>query len=68
MVRKAGVPVTLRRTDTGTTAVLVRGDGVEVAGLPSELVLFCYGRDQADVELTGDDDAIASLTAADRGL
>lgn len=69
LVRRAGVPVTLRRTDNGSRAVLRWGrGGVEVAGLPSELVLFCYGREQAQVELTGDDDAIATLMAADRGL
>jgi uncharacterized protein (TIGR03085 family) len=69
LVRKAGVPVTLRRTDTGSRAVLRWGNGgVEAAGLPSELVLFCYGREQAQVELTGDEDAIATLTAAERGL
>jgi hypothetical protein len=63
------VPVTLRRTDNGARAVLRRGKGgAEVAGLPSELVLFCYGREHAQVELTGDEDAIAKLTAADRGL
>jgi uncharacterized protein (TIGR03085 family) len=69
LVRKAGVPVTLRRTDNGSRAVLRRGKGgVEVAGLPSELVLFCYGREQAQVELTGDEDAIAAVKSADKGL
>ena len=42
--------------------------GVEVAGLPSELVLFCYGREQAEVELIGDEESIATLKAADKGL
>ena len=68
LVRKVAVPVTLRRTDTGSRAALGRGDGVEVAGVPSELVLFCYGREQAEVELTGDEAAIAQLTTSDRGL
>lgn len=76
MVRKAGVPVTLRRTDSGAgskadsknLAVLRRGDGAVVAGAPSELVLFCYSREQADVELTGDEQAIAALKAAEKGL
>lgn len=69
LVRKAGVPVTLRRTDNGARTVLRMGKrGAEAAGLPSELVLFCYGREQAQVELTGDQDAIATLTGADRGL
>jgi uncharacterized protein (TIGR03085 family) len=69
LVRRAGVPVTLRRTDTGSRAVLRPGkDGVTVVGLPSEMVLFCYGRAQCDVELTGNEDAIASLQEADKGL
>ncbi|PUA80526.1 TIGR03085 family metal-binding protein [Nocardioides currus] len=68
MVRKAGVPVTLQRTDTGSRAVLRRGRGAVVAGLPSELVLFCYGRDRSHVELTGDDGAITALRASERGL
>ena len=53
LVRKAGVPVTLRRTDTGSRAVLRRGEGAVVAGLPSELVLFCYGREQAECRAGG---------------
>ena len=69
LVRKAGVPVTLRRTDNGARTVLRWGKGgAEAAGLPSELVVFCYGREQAQVELTGDEHAIAALTGADRGL
>lgn len=69
LVRKAGVPVTLRRTDTGSRAVLRPGkDGVTVVGLPSEMVLFCYGRAQCHVELTGNEDAIAALQAGDKGL
>ena len=69
LVRKAGVPVTLRRTDTGSRAVLRPGkDGVTVVGLPSEMVLFCYGRAQCHVQLAGNEDAIAALQAADKGL
>ena len=69
LVRKAGVPVTLRRTDTGSRALLRPGrDGATVVGLPSEMVLFCYGRAQCHVELTGNEGAIAALQAADKGL
>lgn len=69
LVRKAGVSVTLRRTDTGSRAVLRPGkDGVTVVGLPSEMVLFCYGRAQCHVQLAGNEDAIAALQAADKGL
>lgn len=69
LVRKAGVPVTLRRTDSSAKAVLRPGrGGVTVVGLPSELVLFCYGREQCHVRLVGDTDKIAALQAADKGL
>ena len=69
LVRKAGVPVTLRRTDAGSRAVLRPGkEGVTVVGLPSEMVLFCYGRAQCHVQLAGNEDAIAALQAADKGL
>ncbi len=69
LVRKAGVPVTLRRTDTGSKAVLRPGrGGVTVVGLPSEMVLFCYGRSECHVQLAGDEDAIAALQAADKGI
>lgn len=68
LVRKAGVPVTLRRTDTDATAVLKRGKGAVVIGLPSELLLFCYGREQSHVQLAGDEAAIDRLKAADKGI
>ena len=55
LVRPAGVPVTIRRTDTGAEATLRSGQGgAVVSGLPAEVVLFCYGRkDQARVEVGG---------------
>ncbi|MEU0215814.1 TIGR03085 family metal-binding protein [Streptomyces sp. NPDC006265] len=59
-----GVPtgLVLRRPD-GQTAVAHRGTPVvTVTGEPSELVLFCYGRQSAaKVDLDGDEDAIAKL-------
>lgn len=69
LVHKAGVAVTLRRTDSTSRAVLRPGrDGVTISGLPSEMVLFCNGRDESQVELTGDADAIAKLKNAERGI
>lgn len=69
LVRKAGVGVTLRRTDSRSWAVLRPGrGGVTVTGLPSELVLFCYGREECQVELSGDEAAIAKLRRADLGI
>ncbi|MFD7245919.1 TIGR03085 family metal-binding protein [Streptomyces massasporeus] len=59
-----GVPtgLVLRRPD-GQTAVAHRGTPVvTVTGEPSELVLFCYGRQSASkVDLDGDENAIAKL-------
>lgn len=43
-------------------------DGVTVIGLPSEIVLFCYGREQCHVQLSGNEDAIAALQAAEKGI
>jgi uncharacterized protein (TIGR03085 family) len=69
LVRPAGVPVTIRRADGGATAVLRGGpDPVVVTGLPSEIVLFLFGRQTRGLSLTGPDEAIASLNAADLGL
>ncbi|MGW3951589.1 TIGR03085 family metal-binding protein [Streptomyces sp. NPDC004752] len=59
-----GVPtgLVLRRPD-GQTAVAHRGAPVVTAtGEPSELLLFAFGRQAAaEVELTGDENAIAKL-------
>jgi uncharacterized protein (TIGR03085 family) len=70
LVRPAGVPVTIRRADGGSSAVLRGGaDPVVVTGLPSEIVLFLFGRRQTrGLTLTGPDSAITSLTGADLGL
>ncbi|CAL9421786.1 hypothetical protein SUDANB108_01873 [Streptomyces sp. enrichment culture] len=59
-----GLPtgLVLRRPD-GRTAVAHRGTPVvTVTGEPSELVLFCYGRQNAaKVDVQGDENAIATL-------
>ena len=70
LVRPAAVPVTIRRADGGATAVLRGGaDPVVLTGLPSEIVLFLFGRRQTrGLSLTGPDTAIAALRAADLGL
>ena len=47
LVRPAGVPVVVRRTDTGETATLTSGgDPVELSGPVTEIVLYLFGRDQ----------------------
>jgi uncharacterized protein (TIGR03085 family) len=60
--RKAPVGLVLRRPD-GRTAVARRGAPVvTVTGEPGELTMFTLGRqDVADVELDGDQDAVAKL-------
>jgi len=70
LVRPAAVPVTIRRADGGATAVLRGGaDPVVLTGLPSEIVLFLFGRRQTrGLSLTGPDTVIAALRAADLGL
>jgi uncharacterized protein (TIGR03085 family) len=70
LVRPAGVPVTIRRADGGATATLRGGaDPVMLTGLPSEIVLFLFGRRETQgLSLTGPDDAITALESADLGL
>ncbi|MEV6023158.1 TIGR03085 family metal-binding protein [Streptomyces sp. NPDC052036] len=63
--RKAPTGLVLRRPD-GQTAVAHRGTPVvTVTGRPSELLMFALGRQQvADVELTGDKEAVAKVQDA----
>ncbi len=70
LVRPAGVPVSIRRADGGASATLRGGaDPVVLTGLPSEIVLFLFGRHQTrGLSLTGPDDAIAALESANLGL
>ncbi len=70
LARSAGVPVSVRRADKGSTAVLVGGtDPVTVTGLPSELTMFVYGRAQHhDLVFEGPSEAVKALKAASLGL
>ncbi|MET1058870.1 MAG: TIGR03085 family metal-binding protein [Nocardioides sp.] len=70
LARPAGVPVTIRRADGGATATLRGGaDPVVVTGLPSEIVLFLFGRRETrGLTLTGPETAIAALSSADLGI
>ena len=63
IVRHAPVPVTLRRSDAPDESIARKGDDpVVVSGLPSELCLYVYGRQQvADYELEGDPEAVERL-------
>jgi uncharacterized protein (TIGR03085 family) len=70
LARPVGVPVRIRRSDTGATATLLRGEEpVVISGLPSEIALFLYGRDQLrGLGFEGPDDAVARVRDADLGF
>jgi uncharacterized protein (TIGR03085 family) len=70
LVRPAGVPVRIRRSDTGSTATLRRGDDpVVVSGPPSEILFFLFGRDQVSgLAFEGPVDRVATLRRADLGI
>ena len=71
LVRPAGVPVRIRRTDADATATLRRGsDPVVLSGLPSELALHLFGRQAHSRGLAADGpaDRIAQVWSADLGI
>lgn len=62
----AGAPVGVELQRSDTAEAITAQPSVLVRGLPAELVLFVFGRrEQARVELSGDDDAVAALTGTD---
>ena len=70
LVRNATVGVWLRNATTGSEVVLKdASEPVVVTGVPSELTMFAFGRQQQSrVELSGPDDAVATLTGASLGF
>jgi uncharacterized protein (TIGR03085 family) len=60
--------LTLRTPDGQTLATVGNGAEVTLTGAPAELLLFAFGRDAVRIEFTGDDDAVAKVRAAKRGL
>ncbi|MCK2220894.1 TIGR03085 family metal-binding protein [Actinomadura sp. ATCC 31491] len=70
MLRRSPVGVVLHRLGGGVALGGPRqGVRVEVTGTASELLLFCFGRQEhARVELTGDPAAVARLREARLGL
>jgi uncharacterized protein (TIGR03085 family) len=69
--RKADVPIVVRRSDRPRREATVRrgADPVVVTGLPSELVLFFFGRTQLhEVTFEGPPTEITRLHAADKGF
>jgi uncharacterized protein (TIGR03085 family) len=65
---KAPARVTLRTPEGKTLATAGRGPAVVVTGAPLELLMFSSGRDEARVEFTGDEAAIAAVKAGRSGL
>jgi uncharacterized protein (TIGR03085 family) len=70
LARRAGVPVQIRRSDTGEAAVVRRGDEpVVVTSLPSEIVLLLFGRDRLHgLAFDGPEDRVARLRGSDLGI
>lgn len=70
LARKAGVPLTIRRSDTGRTATVRRGhEPAVVSGPVPEIVLFLYGRRQTTgLELTGPPATVRRLREASLGI
>lgn len=66
LVRRAGVPVEVRRAGGSSAVTLRRGEGpVVLTGRPSEIALYLFGRDEvADVEATGPDETVERLRGA----
>jgi uncharacterized protein (TIGR03085 family) len=60
--------VVLRTPEGKTLATVGRGSPVVVTGAALELLMFGSGRDQARVELSGDDDAVQSVRDGRGGI
>ncbi|MDY6809604.1 MAG: TIGR03085 family metal-binding protein [Actinomycetota bacterium] len=60
--------VTLRTRDARDLVTVGTGPEVIVIGHPGELLLFAFGRAPVDVVFDGDDQAVAAVRAAKRGL
>jgi uncharacterized protein (TIGR03085 family) len=65
---RAPAAVALREPGGATLASIGHGQSCTITGAAPELLLFLSGRDAAQVEFEGDDDTIAAVRAARRGL
>lgn len=70
LVRPAGVPVRIRRADTGKEVTMRGGaDPVTVVGSPTEVTLFLFGRRQLhDLTFEGPAEKVTALRGADLGF
>ena len=68
LVKDSGVPVAARRTDTGKTVTLRKGDDpAVVAGPPEEVVFFLFGREEnSGLAFEGPDEHVTALLASKR--
>jgi uncharacterized protein (TIGR03085 family) len=69
LVRSAGVPVVVRRTDTDDKATLMPGrDPVVLSGPVTEVVMYLHGRDEVrEIRFDGPDEKVAKLRRASLG-
>jgi uncharacterized protein (TIGR03085 family) len=69
LVRSTGVPVVVRRTDTGESSTLLPGRApVVVSGPVSEVVVYLHGRDQVrDLAFEGPAEKVARVRRSDLG-
>ncbi len=65
---RAPVAVTLQEPGGATLASIGKGPRCVITGSPPELLLFLSGRDEAEVEFSGDDGTVAAVRSARRGL
>ncbi|MDO5662082.1 MAG: TIGR03085 family metal-binding protein [Brachybacterium sp.] len=69
MLLRLPVDITLVSPQGGTRIRTRRSEGsVQVHGPASELLLWAFGRDQAQVRLEGSEDALAALADGNRGF
>ena len=69
-IAMARVParVSLCTPDGETVATVGRGPELTITAEAPELLLFAFGRNEVRAEFAGDDDTIAAVKAAKRGL
>lgn len=65
---RAPAAVTLQEPGGATLASIGKGPRCVITGSPPELLLFLSGRDEAEVEFSGDDHIVAAVRSARRGL
>jgi uncharacterized protein (TIGR03085 family) len=70
LVKPAGVPVVVRRSDTDETSTLMPGrNPVELSGPVTEVIFYLFGRDQVrEIRFDGPEDKVAKLRRAELGF